>query len=96
MKKLSEDEIRDKLKNLNGWEYKDNKLVKEFKFNTFDDSVNFLKLIQPVANGLDHHPDIHIYYNRVIVELTTHDAGGVTDLDFKLAEKIDEISTHVK
>lgn len=96
MNKFSEDEIKDKLKNLNGWEYKDNRLVKEFKFNTFDNSVNFLKLIQPVANGLDHHPDVHIYYNRVIIELTTHDAGGVTDLDLKLAEKIDEISTHVK
>ncbi|BDC18368.1 4a-hydroxytetrahydrobiopterin dehydratase [Acidianus sp. HS-5] len=95
MNKLSEDEIGNKLKNLNNWEYKDNKLVKEFKFRNFDDSINFLKLIQPVADSLDHHPDVHIYYNRVVIELTTHDAGGITELDFQLAEKIDDLSTHV-
>ncbi|AWR96498.1 4a-hydroxytetrahydrobiopterin dehydratase [Acidianus sulfidivorans JP7] len=96
MKKLSEEEIKQRLSTLNNWKYENNKLTKEFKFNNFDDSVNFLKLIQPTADALDHHPDVCIYYNRVIIELTTHDLGGISDLDFELAEKIDELSTHVK
>lgn len=96
MQKLSEKEISQKLSKLNNWKYENNKLIKEYKFSTFADSVSFLKLIQPVADGLNHHPDVCIYYNRVIVQLTTHDAGGITDLDFQLAEKIDELSTYVK
>ncbi|ARM74976.1 4a-hydroxytetrahydrobiopterin dehydratase [Acidianus manzaensis] len=96
MKKLSENEITERLSKLNNWKYENNKIIKEFKFSNFDDSVSFLKLIQPVADGLDHHPDVCVYYNRVIIELTTHDVGGISDLDFQLAEKIDELSTHVK
>lgn len=96
MQKLSQDEIVKRLSNLNNWKYENGKLVKEYKFSTFADSVNFLKLIQPVADGLNHHPDVCIYYNRVIIELTTHDVGGVTELDFQLAEKLEELSRYVK
>ncbi|AWR93499.1 4a-hydroxytetrahydrobiopterin dehydratase [Acidianus brierleyi] len=96
MKKLSEAEINSLIKNLKGWTLDNNKLKKEFKFSNFKQSINFLDLVEPVADSIDHHPDVCIYYNRVVVELTTHDVGGLSDLDFQLAEKMDELSAHVK
>ncbi len=96
MKKLSDDEINSSIKKLKGWTLDNNKLKKEFKFSNFKQSIDFLNLVEPVADSIDHHPDVCIYYNRVIVELTTHDIGGLSDLDFELAEKMDELSTHVK
>ncbi|EZQ11003.1 MULTISPECIES: 4a-hydroxytetrahydrobiopterin dehydratase [Acidianus] len=96
MTKLSEQEIRKEISNLQGWTYEENKIKKEFQFTNFDDSVTFVWMIRPIANGMNHHPDLCIYYNKVIVELTTHDEGGVTDLDLQLAEKIDDISKHVR
>ncbi|AKA74975.1 4a-hydroxytetrahydrobiopterin dehydratase [Saccharolobus solfataricus] len=78
---------------INGWIVLENgkKIKKEFRFKDFKQSVDFLKDIQPSADALDHHPDVCVYYNRVVVELTTHDVGGLTDLDYKLAIKLDEL-----
>jgi 4a-hydroxytetrahydrobiopterin dehydratase len=89
MNKLSESEVKKKLSRLRGWSLDGNKIRKEFQFNDFDGSVEFLRKIAPIADALDHHPDVCIYYNRVIVELSTHDVGGLTELDFQLAEKLD-------
>lgn len=77
----------------NGWLISEDgkKIRKEYKFKNFKGSIEFLKEVQPPADGLNHHPDVCIYYNRVIVELTTHDVGGLTDLDYQLALKIDDI-----
>lgn len=91
MKKLSQDEIRIFLDNSKGWNLKDNKLEKVFLFKDFRESVQFVNKIQPVADAMNHHPDICIYYNKVIIQLTTHDVDGITDLDVELAKKIDEI-----
>jgi len=96
MKKLSDNEINSLIKNLKGWTLDNKKLKKEFKFSNFKQSIDFLNLVEPVADSMDHHPDVCIYYNRVVVELTTHDVGGLSDLDFQLAEKLDELSTHIK
>ncbi|MCI2415325.1 MAG: 4a-hydroxytetrahydrobiopterin dehydratase [Candidatus Aramenus sp.] len=96
MKKLSEEEVNQALKGLSGWRLEGNKIRKEFKFNDFKQSIQFLNLVQPVADGLNHHPDVCVYYNRVVVELTTHDVGGLTDLDFELAQKLDDLSNYVK
>ncbi len=54
--------------------------------------MDFLKRIQPVADSMNHHPDVCIYYSKVIIELTTHDEGGITKMDFDLAMKIDSLS----
>ncbi|QKR00468.1 4a-hydroxytetrahydrobiopterin dehydratase [Metallosphaera tengchongensis] len=92
MAKLSEQEIEAALKRLSGWKLENGTLVKEFKFSDFAESVRFLTRVQPVADSLDHHPDVCIYYNRVVVHLTTHDEGGITQLDVKLAEKLDDLA----
>ncbi|EHP70716.1 pterin-4a-carbinolamine dehydratase [Metallosphaera yellowstonensis MK1] len=95
MVKLSEENIREWLKLLQGWKYENSSLVKEFKFRDFSASVKFVDLVRPVADSMDHHPDICISYNKVVVTLTTHDEGGVTELDVKLAEKIEELQRYV-
>ncbi len=96
MKKLTEEEVNQALKELPGWKLEGNRIKKEFKFSDFKQSIQFLSLVQPVADGLNHHPDVCVYYNRVIVELTTHDVGGLTDLDLELAKKMDDLSNYVK
>lgn len=88
----SEQEIMEKLKSFPGWDYKDNKIIKEFKFNDFMDSLGFINKLAPYCEELDHHPDVHIFYNKILFELTRYDAGGkVTDKDFIIADKIEEL-----
>lgn len=69
----------------------DSKLKKEFKFKNFKQALEFVNKVGEVAEEANHHPDIAIHYNKVILELTTHDKGALTEKDFKLAQKIDEI-----
>jgi 4a-hydroxytetrahydrobiopterin dehydratase len=89
MAKLSADEIAQKLKSLPGWEYKDNAIVKMFRFKEFLHGIEFVQKVAEIAEAADHHPDIHINYTRVTFVCSTHDAGGVTEKDFKLAENIE-------
>jgi 4a-hydroxytetrahydrobiopterin dehydratase len=89
MGKLSADEIEKKLKALPGWEYKDNSIVKMFRFKEFLHGIEFVQKVAEIAEGADHHPDILINYTRVTFTCSTHDAGGVTDKDFKLADNIE-------
>ncbi len=87
--RLSEDEIADRLRSLPGWEIKDGKLTKAFKFDDFMGAIGFVNRLAPVAESEGHHPDLQVGWGRVVVELTSHDAGGLTAKDFKLASLID-------
>ena len=87
--RLSEDEIADRLRSLPGWETKDGKLTKAFKFDDFMGAVGFVNRLAPVAESEGHHPGLQVGWGRVVVELTSHDAGGLTAKDFKLASLID-------
>lgn len=88
---LSEKEIREKLKTLPGWTYSDNKIKKEFKFADFMDSLNFINKLAPFFEEKDHHPDTHIFYNKILFELQRFDIGGkVTDRDFEVASEIEK------
>ncbi len=89
MAKLNADQIAKKLKALSGWEYKDNAISKVFRFKEYLHGIEFVDKIAEIAEANDHHPDIVINYKRVTFTLTTHDQGGVTDKDFKLAENIE-------
>lgn len=79
-----------------GWQVNANRLDCTYRLTDFAASVSFVGQLVAPANQLDHHPDVAIAYNRVSLSLTTHDAKGLTDLDWKLAAKIDEIAGHQK
>ena len=89
--KLSNDEITDRLRSLRGWEIKQGKLTKAFKFDDFMGAVGFVDRLAPVAESEGHHPDLQVGWGRVVVELTSHDAGGLTSKDFRLASLIDHL-----
>ena len=73
------------------WEKKAPKLVKEFKFKDFKQAMEFVNKVAEIAEQLKHHPDIHIHYNRVVIETWTHSENDITQKDYKLAEEIDRI-----
>lgn len=91
--KLSEGEIAQRLTALNGWQRDGNAIAKEFVLGGFTEAAQFIGRIAPIADAMDHHPDLQLYrYKRVKIMLTTHDAGGITQKDFDLAAKIDTLA----
>ncbi len=95
---LTKKEIKEALVDLPGWKYAKNKLNKEFEFDDFLGSFNFIKKLVPFFQKNDHHPDIQIKYSKVLFELQRFDVGGkVTDKDVTVAKKIQKLyTTHRK
>ncbi len=92
MAALGEDEVRERLGELDGWELEGDAIEKQFQFDDFSGSVDFVNRLTPVANEMNHHPDLAISWNKVTVTLSTHSEGGLTDNDFKLAQQIDGLA----
>ncbi len=90
MTRLSDEEVRFALRGKEGWTFLDDAIHKEFRFPGFRGSIAFVNRLAERANAAGHHPDLEIHYNRVLVSLSTHDEGGVTDKDVSLAAEIDE------
>lgn len=88
---MSADEIESRLKELDGWSFREEKLAKRFEFADFAESLAFVNKIGEIAEAADHHPDIKFGWGYVEIETTTHDRGGVTDFDIGLAEKVNQI-----
>ena len=75
-----------------GWQIVDNKmLVKEFKFPDYLKTTGFVNQVALIAHAEDHHPDMHVSYSKVIIEWSTHAVGGLSENDFILAAKIDQL-----
>lgn len=89
--KLSEEQIKEQLVSLEGWSYLDQKLHRDFQFKDFTEAFAFMSRTALFAEKMDHHPDWSNVYNKVSIDLSTHDEGGVTELDFKLASFINKI-----
>ena len=89
--KLSSDEIQTELKKVAGWVIQDAKLHKEFQFSSFIEAFGFMTQLALVAESMNHHPEWFNVYNRVVIDLTTHDAGGISNLDFELASKANDL-----
>jgi|SRR5580658_677578 4a-hydroxytetrahydrobiopterin dehydratase len=97
MPKLSAEQIADQLKNsLPGWELKGDAIVKLLRFKSFMDGIDFLNRIAEIAEAADHHPDMTINYTRITFSCSTHDQGGVTEKDIKLATNIEAAYDDVK
>jgi 4a-hydroxytetrahydrobiopterin dehydratase len=92
MAALGEDEVRERLGGLDGWELEGDAIEKQFQFDDFSGSVDFVNRLTPAANEMNHHPDLAISWNKVTVTLSTHSEGGLTDNDFELARQIDALA----
>ncbi len=90
--KLGTEEINARLSKLTGWTLKDGKLHREYKFASFVEAFGFMASCALVAEKHDHHPEWFNVYNKVIVDLTTHDAQGISARDFTLAEAMDKLA----
>ena len=91
MKKLTDLEIEKKIESLQDWDYYENGLQTDFEFDNFKDCMSAMNRIAFECEALNHHPEWKNTYNKLDIKLTTHDAGGVTLLDFKLATIINQI-----
>ena len=90
---LSQEQIDDALRGLDGWSLEDDKLTKTFQVKDFRAAVSFIVRLAFYAEELNHHPELRNVYNQVEVALTTHDAGNkVTEMDVALAQKIEGFS----
>jgi 4a-hydroxytetrahydrobiopterin dehydratase len=90
-KKLSPDEIKGRLAELDGWRVEDGKLLKSFKFSDFAGSLDFVNKAGAIAERHDHHPDTTFGWGYADLVITTHSEGGITGKDFALAKEIDGI-----
>jgi len=90
--RLSDAEVSRRLSSLSGWTMKDGKLHRELTFRDFGEAFAFMGEVAREAEALDHHPEWFNVYNRVVIDLTTHDASGVTTLDFELARRAEDLA----
>jgi 4a-hydroxytetrahydrobiopterin dehydratase len=92
MKKMTDADVEAKIAQLPGWSFKDGQLHREYKFPDFGHAFGFMATAAPSIEKADHHPEWTNVYNRVTVNLSTHDAGGITQKDFDLAKLLEAIA----
>lgn len=89
--KLASDVIEQYLQKCPDWALDQGKLYRRFVFDDFVAAFGFMSRVALLAEAMNHHPEWSNVWNRVEIHLTTHDAGGISDLDFQLAQKIDSL-----
>jgi 4a-hydroxytetrahydrobiopterin dehydratase len=92
MARLSDEEIEERLSERDGWERAGDAIRRQFTFDDFQGSVDFVTRLTPEAEEMSHHPDLEISWNTVTVSITTHSEGGLTDNDFQLARRIEAVA----
>ncbi len=88
---LSEAEAKRNLEKVTPWKLNRNKIEREFVFKDFKEAMKFVNNIADLAEGEGHHPDIHIHWNKVLLELWTHSMKGLSENDFIVAAKINNL-----
>lgn len=91
-KKLNDEEIAAALSGLDGWRVENGKLHREYRFSNFVEAFGFMTSVALIAEAMDHHPEWFNVYRTVRVDLSTHDAGGVTRLDLDLAKRMNTLA----
>lgn len=91
VEKLDEQTIAAQLTELDGWSVTDGKLLRSFSFDNFVEAWGFMSKVALLAETQDHHPEWSNVYGRVEIRLTTHDAGGISNRDFTLAQAINAL-----
>lgn len=87
--RLDDISVANKLRALPGWSRSGDSITRTFNFSGFPSAVDFITRLVAPAEELEHHPDVDLRYNKVIVTLSTHDQNGLTELDFRLAALVD-------
>jgi 4a-hydroxytetrahydrobiopterin dehydratase len=90
--KFTPDQVQQALAGLQGWSADGDAITRTFEFADHITAMGFVTKVAMAAEVMDHHPDLRIVYNRVELRLNSHDAGGVTDRDVKLAERINQLA----
>jgi len=88
---LSQEKATELLTQVPEWEIVDGKLHREFKFKNFAEAGKWLDNLRVIADKENHHPDIHWYYNKIVIEIITHAINGLSENDFILAAKLNEL-----
>lgn len=86
-----QDSSKKKLASIKGWKFINNTLEKQFLFKNFQEAICFMIRVGFICESKNHHPEWTNVYNKLIIKLSTHDSGGVTDKDFELANEIEKI-----
>jgi 4a-hydroxytetrahydrobiopterin dehydratase len=90
-KKLTDKEITAAIAKLPEWKVVNGKLNRAFKFDSFVSAFTFMTKVAFAADKMDHHPELFNVYNRVVIDLATHDVDGISNLDIDLAQKINDL-----
>ena len=90
-RRLTEQEIADQLKGLNGWSVTNGKLHKEYQFGSFVQAFGFMSSIALIAERMNHHPEWYNVYGKVVLDLSTHDIGGISPLDVEFARSVEKL-----
>lgn len=93
--KYSKEQVKKELKEIEGWKLKGKEIWKVFRFENFIESILFVTRVAALAENDNHHPDILIKYDSVRLNLTTHDAGGLTEKDFSIAKEINKVESEL-
>jgi 4a-hydroxytetrahydrobiopterin dehydratase len=91
--RLGDAELGAALRELPQWTLHDGKLHRELRFRDFSEAFGFMTRAALVAESMNHHPEWFNVWNRVVIDLSTHDAGGITSLDLELARRMDELAS---
>jgi 4a-hydroxytetrahydrobiopterin dehydratase len=91
-KRLSDPEVKAALANLPGWSLEQGKLHREYKFGSFVEAFGFMASAALVAESMNHHPEWFNVYHTVKIDLTTHDAGGITGNDLEMAKRFEALA----
>ena len=90
--KLTDEQIKNELETMNNWSLNEGKLHREYKFKDFVEAFGFMTRVALVVERMNHHPEWFNVYHTLIVDLITHDVGGISELDIKLATKMDALA----
>jgi len=89
--KLSDEQIQAELNDLNGWSVVNGKLHKEFEFSDFNEAFGFMTRASMHIEKMNHHPEWFNVYNKLVIDLMTHDASGITENDINLAKILNSL-----
>ncbi|MBP7948534.1 MAG: 4a-hydroxytetrahydrobiopterin dehydratase [Verrucomicrobiales bacterium] len=88
---LTKEDVKRLMKKIPEWEQEGKRITRTIEFDDFQEAVDFINDLAEIVEDAGHHPDVDIRYNKVLLALTTHEAGGITENDFEVAERIDNL-----